>query len=86
MNIEKEAASGSLQSNDCLVRVFPDNDLKIEIQSSVMKEFGHIIREVAEGMLKELKVQKGKVIIEDKGALDFTIRARIETAVKRSNE
>lgn len=51
-----------------------------------MKEFGHIIREVAEGMLKELKVQKGKVIIEDKGALDFTIRARIETAVKRSNE
>lgn len=64
MNIEKEAASGSLQSNDCLVRVFPDNDLKIEIQSSVMKEFGHIIREVAEGMLKELKVQKEKLLLK----------------------
>lgn len=71
MNIEKEAASGSLQSNDCLVRVFPDNDLKIEIQSSVMKEFGHIIREVAEGMLKELKVQKGKSYYWRQGCFRF---------------
>lgn len=37
-------------------------------------------------MLERLGVTSGKLIMVDKGALDCTIKARIQTAVYRSND
>lgn len=86
MKIEKEAIAGSLQSNDCLVKIMPGNGLEIELKSSVIAQFGKRIREVVEETLKEFGVSDAKLVVEDKGALDCTIAARVETAVKRANE
>lgn len=37
-------------------------------------------------MLERLGVTSGKLIMVDKGALDCTIKARIQTAIYRSND
>lgn len=42
------------------------------------------MREVIKNKLVELGVEGVKVQAQDKGALDFTIRARIEAAVARA--
>jgi citrate lyase subunit gamma (acyl carrier protein) len=37
-------------------------------------------------VLKNLEIESAKITINDKGALDCTIRARVETAVFRACE
>ena len=53
------------------------------------KEFREVISEIASLMCyeatRDLKLQDVKIKIVDKGALDCTIRARVEAAVYRSN-
>lgn len=86
MNINKPSKAGTLESNDILIMVFPNEDGKVEIEleSIVMKQFGHIIRKVIEDKLKEMKVESVTIKAQDKGALDYTIAARVETAIKRA--
>lgn len=87
MEIMKESVSGTLQSNDCLVRVLPGTEgVDLNLSSSVMKQFGDQIEKVIMETLSEMKVENCKIIVEDRGALDCTIKARVETAVNRSNE
>ncbi|WDC84469.1 citrate lyase acyl carrier protein [Caloramator sp. mosi_1] len=85
MKIINPAKAGSLESNDIFIMVFPnDNGNEIELESIVMKQFGKRIKEVIEETLKELKVENAKVIAKDRGALDYTIKARVETAIRRA--
>lgn len=81
--IVKPARAGSAESNDCLVIVSPYEELEIEISSEVSKQYGSEIERVVRETLTDLGVDKAQVKLEDKGALDFTIRARVEAAVKR---
>lgn len=81
--IVKPARAGSAESNDCLVIVSPFDELQIEISSEVFKQYGTEIERVVRETLESLGVDKAQVKVEDKGALDFTIRARVEAAVKR---
>jgi citrate lyase subunit gamma (acyl carrier protein) len=85
MKIIKEAVAGTLESSDLLVKVAPGepNRLDIHIRSEVMRQFGARIRTVVEETLAALGVTEGDVAIEDKGALDCAIRARMQTAVLR---
>lgn len=85
MKINNPAKAGSLESNDIFVMVFPnENGNEIELESIVIKQFGKRIKEVIEETLKELKVENAKIIAKDRGALDYTIKARIETAIRRA--
>lgn len=86
MVIEKKAQAGTLESSDVYVVLLPNphNRIDIEIKSIVMKQFGEQIYEVALATLQRMQVTSCILMLEDKGALDFTIRARIESAVKRS--
>lgn len=86
MKINKPSKAGTLESNDILVMIFPNEDGKIEIEleSIVMKQFGHIIMKIIEDKLKELNVESVTIKAQDKGALDYTIAARIETAIMRA--
>jgi len=88
MKIEKMVMAGSLESNDLLVTLSPseDNTLNLTIESIVKKQFGKRIKSIAKEMLKEFNVQKGNIRIQDMGALDCTIKARIETAILRIKE
>lgn len=87
MEIKKEAVCGSLTSNDCLVSIRPcDNGINLSLTSSVMRQFGKQIEKVIRDTLEEMDVKNLEIKVEDKGALDCTIKARVETAVKRAND
>jgi citrate lyase subunit gamma (acyl carrier protein) len=83
MNVIKEAIAGTLESSDLLVKVAPNAIREIEIHSEVIKQFGKQIRRVVTETLDKLAVSAGSIVIEDKGALDCVIRARVEAAVLR---
>ena len=51
-----------------------------------MKQFGEQIRQVVAETLRTMGVQQGLVIVEDKGALDCVIRARLQSAVLRATD
>ena len=85
MKVVKEAISGTLESSDLLVKVEPSGKgtRDIVIRSEVMKQFGKQIRHVVTDTLDKLSVSDGSIVIEDKGALDCVIRARVQAAVLR---
>lgn len=87
MKITKTAMAGTLESSDVQVTVEPNggDGIKLELQSSVLNRFGKQIKAVILQTLENLGVTSGKVTVVDKGALDCTIKARVECAVFRSN-
>ena len=85
MKIMKPAMAGTLESSDCQVTVEPGNGkIEFTLDSAVAHQFGNQIRKVTLETLKNLGVDNVKISIVDKGALDCTIKARIEGAVFRS--
>ena len=87
MKIVKEAMAGTLESSDVLVKVAPsDGPLDVVVKSEVERQFGAQIRRVVFETLERLAISDGIVIVEDKGALDCTIRARLQTALLRGGE
>ncbi len=84
MVIEKNAIAGTLESSDAQVMVAPGEKLEVSIQSDVINQFGNQIRRVVLETLERLGVSRGTVSIVDKGALDCTLKARVECAVYRS--
>lgn len=83
MKIIKTAKAGTFESNDIYVLVMENKGIKIEIESTVILQFGDEIKKAIEETLEKLEVKDVYIKVEDKGALDFTIRARVETAIKR---
>jgi citrate lyase acyl carrier protein len=85
MRIVKPAMAGTLESSDCQVTVEEgDGRIDLTLKSAVMNQFGNQIRKVTYETLGRLGVDDVKIAIVDKGALDCTIKARIEGAVYRS--
>lgn len=79
----KTATCGSLESNDCLITVSKNEELDININSIVLDSFGDAIYKVIADTLSELGIENIKVTVNDKGALDYAIRARLITAINR---
>ena len=87
MVILKPAVAGTLESSDVQVTVEPGNgSLELSIESNVIHQFGTQIRRVILETLERLEVTDAKVTVIDKGALDCTLKARVECAVFRSND
>ena len=87
MEIKKTAVAGTLESSDCMVTVEPaKTGIELELESAVIRQYGRQIRKVALATLKRLGVRNARVSIVDKGALDCTIKARVECAVMRAAE
>ena len=84
MEILKTAAAGTLESSDCLVTVEPGEGISLELSSSVMNQYGRQIQATVLETLERLDVKDGRVTVVDKGALDCTLKARVECAVFRS--
>ncbi|MDF7680520.1 citrate lyase acyl carrier protein [Enterobacteriaceae bacterium ESL0689] len=85
MKIVREALAGTRESSDLMVKISPaEGELEIVIQSEVIKQFGDQIRQVAEETLRAMEVKEGLIVIDDKGALDCVIRARLQSAVLRA--
>ena len=84
MKIVKKGQAGTMQSSDLMVTVEPADTLTIEIQSTVKKQFEHLIRARLEQVLVKLGVASGKISVSDRGALDYAIEARLEAALNRA--
>lgn len=86
MEILQPAIAGTLESSDAQVSVEPLADHReLSIDSSVMNEYGRQIKATIEQTLDRLEVTSGRIWVVDKGALDCTLKARVETAVMRSS-
>ena len=86
MRIRKKASAGTMQSSDLMVVVAPAETLQIEVESTVKVQFEHLIRARIQDTLEQLGVTSGLIQVTDRGALDYAIAARIETAVRRASE
>ncbi len=84
MDIKRKASAGTVQSSDLMVFVEPADTLEIEIESTVKQQFEQLIRERVETNLQRLGVERGRLRVSDRGALDYAIDARIETALRRA--
>ena len=87
MEIRKPAVAGTLESSDCMVTVEPgQGQIELDLDSVVIRQYGRQIRKVINETLARLNVSDAKITVVDKGALDCTIKARVECAVYRSND
>ena len=85
MELVKTAAAGTLESSDVMVTLGPGNaGIEIELTSTVEKQFGKQIRKVVEETLSKANVKNVRIQLNDRGALDCTIRARVEAALYRA--
>lgn len=86
MEILKPAVAGTLESSDAMVTVEPCGEgIEFSLDSTVIHQYGNEIKRVVMETLDRLEVKNAKVAVVDKGALDCTIKARVECAVFRSN-
>jgi citrate lyase subunit gamma (acyl carrier protein) len=87
MDIKKAAVAGTLESSDAQIMVMPGTDgIELTIQSSVIHQFGRQIKATVLETLDRLQVKDAVVTVVDRGALDCTLKARVECAVYRSND
>ena len=84
MEILKSAAAGTLESSDCMVTVEPGEGISLDLSSSVMNQYGRQIKAAVLETLDRLDVKNANVTVVDKGALECTLKARVECAVFRS--
>ena len=61
-----------------------EGKVDFSLESAVINQYGNQIKKVAYETLENLGIDNVKLTIVDKGALDCTIKARIEAAVYRS--
>lgn len=84
--IKQRACAGTMESSDIFVEIEPapcGSGIELSVNSVVFNQFGQEIEAVIRETLAELGVEDAKVAVNDRGAVDCTIRARVETAVYR---
>ena len=89
MNPKIAAQSGTFESSDVIILIepLPDNSgRKLEISSTVMQQYGTSFNRIIVDILDSWQMTDIHLIAKDKGALEPTIKARLETAIKRSLE
>ena len=85
MEVLKPAMAGTLESSDAQVTVEPGTEgIQLTLSSSVMNQYGRQIKATVLETLERLGVDNAQVTVVDKGALDCTLKARVECAVFRS--
>ncbi len=86
MKIEKTASAGTLASSDIYVEVAPGDGVTVRIDSVVKAQFGDAIEASVREVCGELGVSGADIYVSDRGALDCTVRARVEAALRRAGE
>ncbi|GAB6109699.1 citrate lyase acyl carrier protein [Fusibacter bizertensis] len=86
MKITKSSIAGTLDSCDIQIRIEESVDgiNSIYLKSAVEKQFGAHIRKLIQEILDKYALEGVLVHAVDKGALDCTIRARVESAIMRA--
>jgi len=88
MEIVKKAICGSLESSDVLITISPNDKkgINLDLNSIVLTTFGNSIKKTIHEILEEYKIKNINIIINDRGAADFAIRARLKGAIHRASQ
>jgi citrate lyase subunit gamma (acyl carrier protein) len=88
MQIIKPAIAGTTESSDVQIMITPNegNGIEINLNSIVKTQFGDAILETVKEILDSFNVKDAIVQIQDKGAFDWVIRARMQSALSRGAE
>ena len=83
MTIKKEGASGTFEKSDAYIRVLP-NEVGREIEIQKIPHPRFLERETAyiREILDRYDMEHVRVEVQDFGALDFVIEARLITAIE----
>lgn len=87
MNTLKKASCGTMESSDAYMELEPiEAGVQIDLQSVVEHQFGDSIRALAAEMLQQENIENVSLRIVDRGALECTLRARLEALIARARE
>ncbi|PAB57957.1 citrate lyase acyl carrier protein [Anaeromicrobium sediminis] len=88
MKLIKNGMAGTMESCDIQIMVENNSNegIKIFLESIVKKQFGDEIIKVIEETVKEMNMDNITIRANDKGALDCTIKARVQSAILRGLE
>lgn len=76
---------GNEKASDAVVTVnLESKGRKVEIKSKLKGMFGSLMEKAVIEVLDELNIENISVKVEDFGALDFIIKARTKTAIRRA--
>lgn len=88
MKVTKTAQAGAQESNDVLITVMPNDQggiqVQLETKAVILKQFGKQIEQVIREKVEEMGVEDITIKAQDKGALNYTIRARVQAALERA--
>lgn len=87
MELIQNAQVGTFESSDIMILIEPKQKGEgrdIELVSNVVMEYGEDIKKTINEVLDKFEIADVKIVATDKGALNPTIKARVETAVKRA--
>jgi len=90
MKTNKKSLAGKRGENirsDCYfeLEIKSSGGIKLDIKSKVQSMYGESLKEQVMEMCKFFGLKDAKILLEDYGALPFTLAARFELAVKRIN-
>ncbi|HMM19746.1 MAG TPA: citrate lyase acyl carrier protein [Selenomonadales bacterium] len=83
----RTAQAGTVESTDILITVAPAEDgtgVRIELSTPTLAQYGEHIKSLIAKTLSSYGIEDAVVNANDKGALDYTIEARVTTAVARA--
>jgi len=85
--ILREAEAGMLDKSDVLIKLRPGasgSGMQLDIESKVMALFGDQIKTSVVEEIEKYQLSDIEVSVQDQGALDYAIRARVQTAIERA--
>lgn len=84
----RPAQAGTVESTDILIMLAPaeaGSGIQVELVSPTLQQYGDYIKSLIVRVLEEAGVQDALIHANEKGALDYTIEARVKTAIKRAS-
>ncbi|MDF2874725.1 MAG: citD 2 [Sporomusa sp.] len=84
----KPAQAGTLESSDILIMLAPAEagaGIQVELHTPTRQQYGEHIRSLIVKIFEAQGIQDAIVHANEKGALDYTIEARVKTAIKRAS-
>lgn len=85
--LQRAAQAGTVESSDILIMLAPaepGTGISVELVSPTIQQYGGHIRSLIIQTIESYGIENALVHANDKGALDYTIKARVKTAIERA--
>lgn len=85
--ILREVKAGLHDKGDVVINIKPaesGSGILLDVESKVLSLFGDQIRSSVLEVIDSYGLEDAEVSVRDQGALDYAIRARIQTAIERA--